>query len=257
MRRGVIVLSAVVVPLLLGHAGSVEAQSAQPTVSTPGALTAADVAIACSPSLAVAPVTVPALRVAGGQDTVPRRLMGTRDLAVVNGGTRDGVQLNQRYFIRRPFAFGYASKGRLQSIHTSGWLRIVSVNEVNAIAAIEHSCDGVIAGDYLEPFTAPAAFSPAATTAPGTPDFSMAARVLFGDEERRIGATGDFMLLDGTAPLGPGARVAIYRDLMTPGVPLAAVGEGVVEAMANGSPVVRITVAKDAIRGGDYAVPIK
>ena len=47
------------------------------------------------------------------------------------------------------------AKGDLQTIHTTGWLRIVAVNDTTAIAQIEHVCDGVIAGDYLEPFVAP------------------------------------------------------------------------------------------------------
>jgi hypothetical protein len=83
----------------------------------------------------------------------------------------------------------------------------------------------VIAGDYLEPYVVPALLSVANEGAPTTLDFSSLGRVLFGDEERRIGAPGDFvMLARGDAPLAPGTLVALYRDLQTPGVPLVAIG---------------------------------
>ena len=62
------------------------------------------------------------------------------------------------------------------------------------------------------------------------------------------------MLARGDAPLAPGTRVALYRDLQTPGVPLVAIGEGVITSMQNDSPVMRIISARDAVRGGDYVV---
>ena len=77
----------------------------------------------------------------------------------------------------------------------------------------------------------------------------------FGDEERRLGAAGDFMLVDpGGAPLASGVRVAVYRDLGLSGVPLVPVGEGVIVSLENGIPVMRISSSKDAVQSGDYVV---
>jgi hypothetical protein len=244
--RCVLVLSAIVVPCILGHAASASAQ-------TP---VASEIELACAPTLTIMPERQPvhALHVVGGQDTVQRVLFGTRDLVAISGGSSAGMQLDQRYAIRRAYTFGRPEKGQLQTIHTTGMLRIVAVNDVTAIAQIEQVCDGVIAGDYLEPYVVPAQLllneNPAATL-----DFSSLGRVLFGDEERRIAAPGDFvMLARGDAPLAPGTRVALYRDLQTPGVPLVAIGEGVIVSMQNDSPVMRIISARDAVRGGDYVV---
>src|SRR4029077_1303876 len=137
-----------------------------------------------------------------GQDTVQRVLFGTRDLVAVSGGTGAGMQLDQRYAIRRGYTFGHPLKGQWQTIHTTGMLRIVAVNDMTAIAQIEQVCDGVIAGDYLEPFVLPAALPGAGDSAAGTLDFSSLGRVLFGDEERRLAGAGDFMMLArGDAPL--------------------------------------------------------
>lgn len=248
--RGLLVLSAIVV---LGRAGSLYAQS------PPGALSALEVAVACAPSLTVVPERPPAhnLRVAGAQDTVPRSLFGNLELVVISGGARDGVQLDQRYAIRRPYVFGRMSKGRLQTIHTTGWLRVVAVNDTTAIAQIENICDGVSAGDYLEPFVAPAPAAGGEINTTANLDFSSLGRVIFGDEERRIAGPGAFMMVDqGSAPLATGARVAVYRDLRTPGIPLTAIGEGVIVSVGD-TQLLRITAGRDAIASGDYIVPHK
>jgi hypothetical protein len=221
------------------------------------AMSGAEIAAACAPSEGVAPAPAEGLRILGAQDTWPRTLYGLTDLVVLDGGSQSGVQLNQEYFIRRPFAFGWRGRQgtRSQSIHTAGWLKVVAVNETTSIGQIQSVCDGIVAGDFLEPFAAPATFADGEPGTPATLDFSALGQVKFGDEERRLGATGDFMLIDSNmTPLTPGVRVAIYRDLDVARLPLAAVGEGVIVAVTNGTPVMRITSARDAIQTGDYVV---
>ena len=73
------VLSAIVVPSILGDVAAVSAQSPSDTLS------ASAVAIACAPSLTVMPERAPvhSLRVVGSQDTVSRALFGIRELVVI------------------------------------------------------------------------------------------------------------------------------------------------------------------------------
>jgi hypothetical protein len=248
--RRVLILSAIVVA---AYARGVHAQSAPP------ALSASQIAAACAPTFALTAAPDEGLRIVGSQDTAPRSLLGSGDLIVVNGGTQAGVQIGQEYFSRRPFKFGRPPSSHPQTVHTTGRLRIVSVNETTAIAQLETTCDAVLAGDYLEPFVAPVV--PAESAVPATfatLDFSSLGRVMFGDEERRIGGAGDFMLIEyGTTGVAPGTRVALYRDLRRPGLPLTAVGEGVIVSVSNGMPLMRITAARDAVVSGDYVVPHK
>jgi hypothetical protein len=236
-------------------------------------LTEAQTAIACAPSLLPSLVTTrqerkakkqePAaspLRILGGQDTLAHMIFGPRDLVVVSGGLDAGVKLGQEYFVRRPFRFGMYATDRPRTVLTAGWLRIVALNDATAVAIIDSACDAIGAGDYLEPFDTPSAPASAASgsSTPANLDFRSLGRVMFGNEERRIGGRGDFMIVEGRdAQMAPGTRVAVYRDLRLPGVPLAAVGEGVVVSAANGAPVMEITAAKDAIESGDYVVPHK
>ena len=114
-----------------------------------------------------------------------------------------------------------------------------------------------MAGDYLEPFVAPAPPSKSTESAPGSLDFSSLGRVLFGDEQRWLAEPSDFLIVARAgASLTPGTRVAVYRDLQTTGVPLTAVGEGVIVSTAGG-PVMRVTTTRDAVSRGDYVVPHK
>ena len=245
--RHALILSAIVV---VGFAGPVRAQSA----GTP--LSAADVAAACAPAQLMTPPSA-TLRIVGAQDTTPRSLFGPRELVIVNGGTAAGLQVGQGYFIRREYLFGHRpAKDAPRTIVTAGWLRIVSLNDTTAIGQIDVVCDGVLAGDYLEPFAPPAAVSGEPVGTFSTLDFSSLARVMFGKEERRIGGTGEYMLLSpGTAPLTVGSHVAVYRDLRTTDVPLTAIAEGVIVSLSNGAPLMRIVTTRDAVQGGDYVVP--
>jgi hypothetical protein len=228
----------------------------------PAALSPAQITAACAPAMAVPPAPGTGLRVVGGQDTVPRSLFGPRDLVVVTGGADAGVKVGQQFFVRRPYQFGKtgssAARKQPQSIHTTGWLRIVAVNDGTAIGLVETGCDGIIAGDYLEPFVAPPPVESVEALTPASLDFSALSRVKYASEERTLGAAGDFMLVDsGNAPLSPGTRVALYRDIDSAGMPLSAIGEGVIVSVTNGTPLMRITTTRDAVRAGDYVVPHK
>ena len=90
-------------------------------------------------------------------------LVATARVVIVNGGTQAGVQIGQEYFVRRQFQFGRPPSSQPQTVRTAGWLRIVAVNDTTAIAQLDMACDGVRAGDYLEPFTLPVVPAPATT----------------------------------------------------------------------------------------------
>jgi hypothetical protein len=174
--RHALVLSTIVV----AHAGAVQAQSAAV------ALTAPQISAACAPSQVMTPPT-PTLHVIGAQDTVPRRLFGPRELIILDGGAQAGVQIGREYYIRRSYSFGPPpSKTAPRTITTVGWLKIVSLNETTAIGQIDTICEGVMAGDYLEPFTAPTTVAAESGAPFSTLDFSTLARVMFGKEERRL-----------------------------------------------------------------------
>lgn len=223
-------------------------------------LTPQQVAVACGIPAGLELPREGGLRVAGGQDTEARVLFGPRDLLVINGGTQAGLQLGQRFFVRRPVAYGRPSTGRPRAVHTAGWIRIVALNDTTGIAAVDVACGDILQGDYLDPFAAPVV-PPGMDRADvsGEPDFTSPGRILFGGDETRTGAAGDFMVIDRGSHEGlvPGSRLAIYRDTRTKDLPLASIGEGIVISTAPSTSVMRITLARDAIETGDVIVPRK
>jgi hypothetical protein len=196
-----------------------------------------------------------ALLIIGSQDAMPRSLFGNRDLLVIGGGTADGVQLGQQFFVRRSSRFGSTQGGRGHSSKTLGWIRVVAVNESTAIATVDHVCGGMVRTDYLDPFIAPVLPAGAdRDEAPGEPDFTSLSRIVIGNEDRTHVGAGDFALIDRGSEQGliAGTRFAVYRDVGPAGMPLASIGEGIVISMGPSMALTRITRVRDAVRNGDY-----
>jgi hypothetical protein len=247
--------------------------AAPASAQTPAALTAIQSAAGCAipPQLAASHHGRDP-HVMGVQDAGFRTVAGQGDLIVINSGLRDGLKIDQRFFVRRPVTLGGSVAGFDHSISTLGWVRISAVNDSMAIALVEHSCNTIEQGDYLEPFTEPVLPDGAdKADMTGELDFTYEGlgRLMFGDQDARTGATGDFMLVDRGSDRGvtPGARYAIYRDPILQrdnhsavrpyGLPLAAIGEAMVISTSPAFSVVRITTARDTVQQGDYLVPRK
>jgi hypothetical protein len=245
------------VGMALAAAGAAQAQSPEPAAV---AMTPAQVAVACAPSpmLGVTPADAP--RVHGSQDTETRSLFGNDGPnLVINAGTDRGVQLNQRYFVRRIYrgAETHTDKNA-HLVLTSGWVRITAVNRLMSLAVAEHACSGIVEGDYLEPFYVPRVsadlFVPETT---GQLDFNDHSRILYGHSERWSGSTGEFMLIDrGTdRNVAIGSHFAIYRDREVTGLPLTPIAEATAVAVGPTLSVVRITAGRDAVITGDVVIP--
>jgi hypothetical protein len=148
--------------------------------------------------------------------------------------------------------------GRAPSVVTAGWLRIVALNETTSIAMVDHACGAIFQNDYLEPFEPPSV-PPGTDRADSTGelDFTSLARVVAGPENRSTAAPGDYVVIDRGTEQGvvAGGRLAIYRDVRVPGMPLAALGEAVVMSSGQNGAVIRINRARDAVMTGDYLVP--
>lgn len=216
---------------------------------------AIDERVACAPMNAVTP-QAPAVKIVGGR--VPGRLMfGPGEQVVVNGGAAQGLQAGQDYFIRRAVQdrFTPASPDFTpRSVHTAGWLHIVDVQGTMSVATITHACDAVQEGDYLEPFTAPAAPA-AAATAMAQPDFANPGRIVIADERRQMGYPGLLMLINQGSDKGvlAGQPVTIYRPTFNGQAPSQRIGTATVVSVYPQLSVVRIDSIKDAVFVGDLA----
>ncbi len=245
-QRTVVVITALT--SVLAAAGAAPAQTAPQ-------MTQLEQAIACAPPTISAEMDAK-LHILGAQDTVDRDLYGTGDLLVVDGGTAAGVQIGERFYVRRANVFGGTPDG---TVVTSAWVSIVAVNDSTAIASIDHLCGPILRRDYLEAFVPPAA-PPGAERADdaGEPDFGAMGKIVIGNERRSIVGAGDFALIDRGAEQGvqTGSRFAVYRNVGQ-GLPLSSIGEAVVVSTGATTALARITRSRDAIFIGDYVVPHK
>jgi hypothetical protein len=240
--------------VVMAAAAPAAAQSDMP------ALTPVQIALACAPPPTIDGEPNHVRHIVGAQDTAARTVFGSHDLVVLDGGAKDGLQLGQWFFVRRANRFGMYGPGHGRGAKTLGWLHVVAINDATAIAQVDHTCGAVIAGDYLEPFIAPAVpagFDTAETS--GDPDFENLGRIVNGSEDRSTFGDGDFALIDRGTEQGvaPGQRFAIYRDLRVAGLPLASVGEAVVVSTGGSVAVARITRVRDAVIEGDYVAARK
>jgi len=226
--------------LATSHAGA--------SPASPSALSPAATALACAARLAAAPAgSVP--RVAGSLDTAVKAVFGPGDVVVLDTGGQ-GVTAGQTFFARRPFRAaqysGPNSHWLDDAVRTSGWVRVDSVTGTKAVASVVHACDTIEAGDYLEPFEAPAV--PAAMPA-GAPDFERGLTVLFDNDERAVGSPVKTLLVGRQAEVdaSPGQQVTFFRRLYGKDGPVAELGRGTVLAVQERALVVRVDDAHDAV----------
>lgn len=209
--------------------------------------------IACAPrSLAAPPLD--RMRVAGS--AVHGRLMfAPGDAVIVNAGRAQGVQPGQQYYVRRyihdrftPVSLDFQP----YSIHTAGWLTIVDAKDTMSIAQITHACDGILEGDFLEPYVEPVEPAPALG---GEPDFEHPGRIVMADERRQMGFEGLVMILNrGTDhSVRAGQTVTIYRETMSGRGPIIDVGRATVLTVGPQLSLIRIDSSHEPVYVGDLA----
>lgn len=209
--------------------------------------------------LICAPLSVPDAPAQGLHVTgsiIPGRLMfGPGDAMFLSGGTGQGLKAGQQFFVRRvvndKFSPGMTDKIHPYSIHTAGWVEIVTANENVAVAEVRQACDGILIGDFLEPFADPVVPEPAAVQ--GEPDYSHPARIVLADERQQTAAPGMLMLIDRGSDEGvrAGQAVTIYRETLSGAGPVYRVGLGEILNVRPLTSLIRINSSRDAVYVGD------
>jgi hypothetical protein len=209
--------------------------------------------------LPILTIPIPHLTIRGAQDTDDRFVMTTGDTVVIARSAEDGLAVGQRYVASRlnkdAKYFPRPGEG-YGGLRVTGFVTVTAINQWNALAHVDFSCDAMQPGDYLEPLvegTVPSAAAPMLY-----PDFSDRGAVLFGVDNRTMFGQGDIMSIDrGTAQgVTPGARYAVYRDKYKgDGTPLVHLGEAVVLTSTETTSKVIVTRSSGGIVAGDTVVP--
>lgn len=209
--------------------------------------------LACGPAVSLTSA-LPPLRVIGGQER-GKTLFAPGDPVIINGGSSQGVRAGQDYFVRRlvadRFVAPLADGSQPQSIHTAGWLHVVEVHNDAAIATVTQACDGVIEGDYLEPFALPAL--PSSPGAVGEPDYANPGHVMLADDRRQMGGAGSLMVVDRGSDHGlhTGQALTVFRRTVGGGGPVFRVGRATAVIVGAETSLMRIDQSVDAVNVGD------
>jgi hypothetical protein len=201
-------------------------------------------------------VPVPRVVVKGPHHSEIRSVLGEGDTLVIGRFADDGLAVGQRYMVRRmPFGSpSEAPEGGVVPVLTTGWVTVTAVDEVNALARIDHSCDAIEPMDFLEPYVEPAL--PAASVTNAAPDFTERLEILTGVDRRALFGGGDtFSIARGTEHgVAVGGRYAIYRDRKD-GKPLVHVGEAVVADVSPATAKLLLLSTSSDVNITDIAVP--
>jgi hypothetical protein len=253
---------------LLGTAAPAAAQTGP--APTPTHLGAEVIALACAPTLAFER-PLASLLITGGQDASTRHGFRPGDLITINGGSDNGIEVGQEYYVRRvqaPRGTGI-SRATPATIGTAGWVRVYAVDKTMALVTVSHACDTIDIGDYLEPFSVPDPPTPDAH--PAKPQKENYGHILMGTDRRTMFAKNDFVTIDRGSDHGVtlGARFMVFRDkrrmetkrlLAVKELPdeivapefLFEIGEAVVVEVQPESSTVQVLNARSALLSGDY-----
>lgn len=237
--------------------GGVSAVAQPPTPAAGVRPVASPEELACAPALAWGPPPRP-ITLLGSQEGGAKDMMGPGDALVVGAGRNRGLEVGQRYFVRRvqrPLTGLVVRRPAPLVRQTAGWVRIVAVEARAAVATVEYACDGMLRGDYLEPFEQP--IVPEVDPPGGEPDYEGASTVLFGPNGAASAGTGQFVVLSRGSrhDLHRGQRVTLFRRSFGADGPVTELGEGVIVSLTPESSVARLVRMRDAALAGDLAAP--
>jgi hypothetical protein len=238
--------------VVLVAAPAAAADLAQPSQFSPRAQS-----LACAPRTVAAAKTAP--RVLGGRDRAANGMFGPGETVVLDVSDGSTVAAGQLYVAYRPPPSVRSDRENpltRRAAQNAGILRVDGVTGTKASATIVWACDGVDVGDRLEPYSAPAA-SPDAPAAEGAARFDEASTVVFGGQDRRIGAARDFLVVERAqgVSVAPGQRVTFFRRPFGVDGPVSVVGEGIVQQVSEETYLVEVASSVDAIAAGDLAAP--
>lgn len=207
--------------------------------------------VVCGPQATLTPPPQ-TVKVVGGTERT-KRMFAPGETVIVNAGTSQGLRAGQHFFVRRVIDDRFAvttSDTPPKSIHTAGWLTLVDAQADVSTARIAEACDGILEGDYLDPFVLPPA---AGTPEAGEPDFARPAHVILGGERRQMAGAGGLLVIDRGSDHGlrPGQRLTIYRDTLNGSGPIARIADAFVISTQADTSLIRIEKSSDSVQVGD------
>jgi hypothetical protein len=188
--------------------------------------------------------------------------LAERDILYLNKGSNAGVKAGDMYSLHHEaYPLHHPVRGNKigTKIETTGWVKVILVQEDTASAVVEAACADIHAGDYLKPFekvNVPMIVRrpPADRLTP--PSGKLNQYVVDLQRDATMVGAGDMVTIDAGAEDGvaPGSIFSIYR-VMYPSVPTPrnVVGEATVVSVREKTATAKITYSNAEIMVGDQA----
>jgi len=200
------------------------------------------------------------LRIIGSEQGYSKIVLSDYDILYIGKGSNAGVKVGDVYSLHH-VAYGvkHPVTGRRvgTKIETTGWARILLVQESASTAVVEQACADIHAGDYLKPLekaNVPLTLRRDPATRLTPPTGKTAGYVVDIVDDAMIAGTGHLVSLDvgSDAGISPGNTFSVYR-IMYPSVPTSrnVIGEVAVLAVRDRTATAKVTYSTDAIMPGD------
>jgi len=200
------------------------------------------------------------LYILGSEAGATKVAYAERDIVYLSKGSNSGVKAGDVYTAHHPsYDVKHPQTGRTigHKVETTGWLRVILVQENSSTAVIERSCQDSHAGDYLTPFEK--ASVPLIVRRPPPdrltpPSGKIEGAIVDIGDDSMIAGQGQLVSINlGTANgIAPGNMLTVFK-IMYPSVPTArnVVGELAVVSVRDRTATAVVTYSGDAIMSGD------
>lgn len=200
------------------------------------------------------------LYVLGSEQGADKVALADRDVLYVNRGSNGGIKAGDVYSVHHvayPVRHPATGKKLGFKVETTGWARVIVVNETSAALMVEQACEAISVGDYLRPFEK-ANVPLVLRRTPSdrlTPHSGKAGGYIVDlADNADIAGTNAMVTIDlgSQAGLAPGNLLTVYR-VMYPAAqtPRNVVGELAVVSVRDTTATAKIVSARDTIMNGD------
>jgi hypothetical protein len=200
------------------------------------------------------------LYILGSELGADKLALADRDLIYLSKGSNAGVKPGDLYTLHHtayPLRHPATGKKVGLKVETTGWAKVLVVNENSACAVIEQACNDVHAGDYLRPFekvNVPMVVRAVPTDCCNPPNGKLDRTIVDLQNDATMVGQGDLVTIDAGTDDGvsPGSIFSVYR-IMYPSVatPRNVVGEATVVAVRNKTATAKVTYSRSEIVVGD------
>jgi len=200
------------------------------------------------------------LYILGSEQGATKLAFAERDIVYLSKGSNAGVKAGDVYTAHHPsYEVKHPSSGRTigRKVETTGWVRVILVQENSSTAVIERSCQDTHAGDYLRAFEK--ASVPLIVRRPPPdrltpPSGKIEGAVVDIGEDSMIAGERQLVTINlGTANgIAPGNILTVFK-IMYPSVPTSrnVIGELAVVSVRERTATAIVTYSADHIMNGD------